>query len=120
MRSSYSATLRTSATLRARLLCLLPIFVVFLQPIAGAFTSLVAGKELKTTGHGKSQVLHLAALLPYTYSTHGGNGVELAYVMALDAINADPNVLPAVELQILASNSGCDKDTAQLAMMKQM
>jgi hypothetical protein len=107
-------------TLCHRLLLLLLLCVLQLNPTVGAFTTIEAGKELKTTGHGKSQVLHLAALLPYTYSTHGGNGVELAYVMALDAINADPNVLPAVELQILASNSGCDKDTAQLAMMKQM
>ena len=120
MRSSYSATLRTSATLRARLLCLLPIFVVFLQPTAGAFTSLVAGKELKTTGHGKSQVLHLAAFLPYSYSTKGGSGVELAYMMALEAINADPTVLPDVELRILTSNSGCSADTAMTAMLKQM
>ena len=122
MRSPYSATLRTSAPLRAMLLCLLPIFVVFLQPTrtAGAFTSLVAGKELKTTGHGKSQVLHLAAFLPYSYSTKGGSGVELAYMMALEAINADPTVLPDVELRILASNSGCSADTAMTAMLKQM
>ena len=107
-------------TLCHRLLLLLLLCVLQLNPTVGAFTTIEAGKELKTTGHGKSQVLHLAAFLPYSYSTKGGSGVELAYMMALEAINADPTVLPDVELRILTSNSGCSADTAMTAMLKQM
>ena len=87
---------------------------------AGASAVSTAGKELKTTGHGKSQVLHLAAFLPYTYSNTYGNGLELALVMALEAINADPAVLANVELRIQASDTACSKDTAGLALLKQM
>ena len=78
------------------------------------------GKELKTTGHGKSQTLHLAAFLPYTYSTTYGNGLELTLMMALEAINADPTVLADVELRIHTSDTGCSKDIAALALLKQM
>ena len=85
---------------------------------AGASAISTAGKELKT-GHGKSQVLHLAAFLPYTSSTYG-NGMELALVMALEAINADPAVLANVELRIHTSNTACSKDVAGLALLKQM
>lgn len=114
-----------STALRARLLRLLPIlfFLLLLRPAraAGAATALAAGKELKTTGHGKSQVLHLAAFLPYTYRSAGaGNGLELVLVMALEAINANPTVLRDVELRIHASDTGCSKDAAQLAFLKQM
>ena len=88
---------------------------------AGASAISTAGMELKTTGHGpgKSQVLHLAAFLPYTSSTYG-NGMELALVMALEAINADPAVLANVELRIHTSNTACSKDVAGLALLKQM
>ena len=114
-----------STALRARLLRLLPILflLLLLRPAraAGAATALAAGKELKTTGHGKSQVLHLAAFLPYTYRSAGaGNGLELVLVMALEAINANPTVLRDVELRIHASDTGCSKDAAQLAFLKQM
>lgn len=80
------------------------------------------GKELKTTGHGKSQTLHLAAFVPYTSfaSTSYGNGLELALMMALEAINADPTVLADVELRIHTSDTGCSKDLAALALLKQM
>ena len=78
-----------------------------------------AGTVLRTTGgHGKSQVLHLAAFLPY--SSNYGNGMELALVMALEAINADPAVLANVELRIHTSNTACSKDVAGLALLKQM
>ena len=87
---------------------------------AGASAVSTAGKELKTTGHGKSQVLRLAAFLPYTYSTTYGNGMELILVMALEAINADSAVLANVELRIHTSNSACSKDVAGLALLKQM
>ena len=86
---------------------------------AGASAISTAGKELKT-GHGKSQVLHLAAFLPYTYSIIVGNGMDLALVMALEAINADPAVLANVELRIHTSNTACSKDVAGLALLKQM
>ena len=72
--------------------------------------------------HGKSQVLHLAAFLPYPPDGNGqnGNGMELALVMALEAINADPAVLANVELRIHTSNTACSKDVAGLALLKQM
>ena len=74
---------------------------------------------MRTQGHGKSQVLHLAAFLPYSSSNYG-NGMELALVMALEAINADPAVLANVELRIHTSNTACSKDVAGLALLKQM
>jgi ABC-type branched-subunit amino acid transport system substrate-binding protein len=102
--------------------CLLLLLLLhLLQPTrTGASAAPVSSiKELKTTGHGKSHgVLHLAAFLPYISNTYG-NGMELALVMALEAINADPTVLVDVELRIHASNTGCSKDTAALALFKQ-
>ena len=82
---------------------------------AGASAVSTAGKELRTTGHGKSQVLHLAAFLPYSTNIYS-NGVELILVMALEAINADPAVLANVELRIHTSDTACSKDVAGLAL----
>ena len=88
---------------------------------AAAPAALVAGKELKTAAlPGKTQVLHLAVFLPYTYSNSAGNGFELALVMGLEAINADPAVLPGVELRLLASNTGCSAELSSIALLKQM
>ena len=97
-----------------------PMRLLLLLALPVLAAGLTAGKELKTTGHGKSQVLHLAAFLPYTYSNTYGNGLELALVMALEAINADPAVLANVELRIHTSNTACSKDVAGLALLKQM
>ena len=118
-----------STVLRAILLRLLPILFLLLlllrpaRATGAAATALAAGKELKTTGQSKTQVLHLAAFLPYIYENRlagAGNGLELVLVMALEAINANPSVLRDVELRIHASDTGCSKDTAPLAFLKQM
>ena len=102
------------------LLLLIAVLVVLQSACTTGATVLTAGKELRTTGHGKSHVLHLAAFLPYTLSNTYGNGLELALVMALESINADPTILVDVELRIHASNTGCSKDIAVLALLKQM
>ena len=105
---------------------ILPLFLC-LSPFTcegASFTSKDI-KELKTTGHGKTRVLRLAAFLPYTWdysysSSHVGNGMEVALVMALEAINADPTVLADVELRLVASDSRCSNTIAARAVLKQM
>ena len=95
------------------LLLRIAVLVVLQSACTTGATVLTAGKELRTTGHGKSHVL-------YTLSNTYGNGLELALVMALESINADPTILVDVELRIHASNTGCSKDIAVLALLKQM
>ena len=101
------------------LLLLLLLGIILQLTCVGASAVSTAGKELRTTGHGKSQVLHLAAFLPYSASSRS-NGIELVLVMALEAINADPAVLVNVELRIHTSYTACSKDVAGIALLKQM
>ena len=106
--------------MRMRLHLLVLLLPILQSTITYTDAVVRGGKELKTTGHGKSQVLHLAAFLPYSNRATISNKFELALVMALDAINADRVILPNVEQRIHSSDSACSKDTAQMALLQQM